>query len=275
MSNNESWMTFQSYQKNVCRFKKMLVHSGITGGHLYHHRSIFISEVSSCLPGCCWCEACGWCWSLPPPPLTRLLSGEVYSYRQSQLLRSSNLAVNVAADGGDEHIGVESGGGWLLGVDGEGWEVRSLSVPHGALQEGRRGGADGGGALLQHPPPVVEWHEEDHGDQEDGRHEAPDDHSEQLRPSLLVLDFGLRQQLDRLQLGDHGDVNGVAGPELVPDLYLDSVGCSWNRESSFTIEVNQQVLTRTEAGYGEVRPVGEVRADRGHHPTVQHLSGLC
>ena len=51
MSNNESWMTFQSYQKNVCRFKKMLVHttqwhnmwSFISSSFNIHFRSFFMS----------------------------------------------------------------------------------------------------------------------------------------------------------------------------------------------------------------------------------------
>ena len=139
----------------------------------------------------------------------------------------SNLAtaIDITADGGDEDVGVEGCGGGLVGVDGEGGELRTL--PGRRLQQRGRGGAEGGRALLQHPPPVVEGDEEDDDDEEDGRDETPEDHGQKLRSSLLVLDLGLRQQLDGLQFGHDWDVDGLTDPELVPDLDLDSVRGSW------------------------------------------------
>ena len=59
-------------------------------------------------------------------------------------LSSGRPAVQLAADGGDEHAGAEGGGGGGLGVEGVG-AVRGLQQP-------RRGGAQGGRAALQQPP---------------------------------------------------------------------------------------------------------------------------
>ena len=142
-----------------------------------------------------------------------------------------HLSVQITADGRYKHVGVEGcrcGGFRVQGA--EAGEVRGLALPlpgpPRALQERCRGGADGGGALLQHPPPVVEGHEEDDGEEEDGGDEAAQDHGQQLRSALFVLHLGLRQLFDRLQLGDQRDVDGVADPELVPDLDLHRVGGS-------------------------------------------------
>ena len=142
-----------------------------------------------------------------------------------------HLSVQITADGRYKHVGVEGcrcGGFRVQGA--EAGEVRGLALPlpgpPRALQERCRGGADGGGALLQHPPPVVEGHEEDDGKKKDGGDEAAQDHGQHLRLPLLVFHLRLRQLLDGLQLGQQRDVDGVAGPELVPDLDLHRVGCS-------------------------------------------------
>ena len=141
-----------------------------------------------------------------------------------------HLAVQITADGRYKHVGVEGCCCGLFGVQGEAGEVRDLALPlpgpPRGLQERRRGGADGGRALLKHPPPVVEGDEEDDGEEKDGGDEAAQDHGQQLRPVLLVLHLCLRQLLDGLQLSDERDVDGVADPELVPDLHLHSVGGS-------------------------------------------------
>ena len=139
---------------------------------------------------------------------------------------TSYLAVQLAADGGDEHIGVEGCGCWLFGAAGEAGEVRGLPRPPRGLQQRCRGGADAGRVLLQQSPPVVEGDEEDDGEEEDGGDEAAQDHGQQLRPPLLVLHLRLRQLLDGLQLGEQRDIDGVAGPELVPHLDLQRVGGS-------------------------------------------------
>ena len=144
---------------------------------------------------------------------------------------SPHLSVQITADGRYKHVGVEGcrcGGFRVQGA--EAGEVRGLALPlpgpPRALQERCRGGADGGGALLQHPPPVVEGHEEDDGEEEDGGDEAAQDNGQPLRLPLLVFHLRLRQLLDGLQLSDERDVDGVADPELVPDLHLHSVGGS-------------------------------------------------
>ena len=64
-------------------------------------------------------------------------------------------------------------------------------------------------------------------------HEATDDHGQDgLLPLLgVLLDLGLGQLLDWLKEGDHGDVEGLAHPELVPDLHPYRVCGAWGRES--------------------------------------------
>ena len=142
---------------------------------------------------------------------------------------TSHLAVQLTADGRDKHTGVEGCCCGLFRAAGrEAREVRrDLPGPPRVLQERRRGGADGGRrVLLQQPPPVVEGDQEEDGEEEDGCDEAAQDHGQHLRPALLVLHLRLRQLLDGLQLGQQRDVDGIAGPELVPDLDLHRVGCS-------------------------------------------------
>ena len=101
------------------------------------------------------------------------------------------------------------------------------------LEQPGRGGVQAGGAVLEQPPSVGEADEEDDQDQHHHGHEAADDHGQDgLLPLLgVLLDLGLGQLLDRLEEGDHGDVEGLAHPELVPDLHPDRVCGAWGRES--------------------------------------------
>lgn len=83
--------------------------------------------------------------------------------------------------------------------------------------------------MLQQPPSVGEGDEEDHQDQHHEGHKPADDHGQDGFVPLLsvLLDLGLGQLLDRLEEGDHGDMQGLAHPELVPDLDPDRVGGAW------------------------------------------------
>ena len=65
-------------------------------------------------------------------------------------LSSGLPAVQLAADGGDEHAGAEGGGGGGLGLEGVG--AVGLRLGGRGLQQPRRGGAQGGRAALQQPP---------------------------------------------------------------------------------------------------------------------------
>ena len=65
-------------------------------------------------------------------------------------LSSARPAVQIAADRGDEHVGVEGGGGGGLGVEGVG--AVGLRLGGRGLQQPRRGGAQRGRAALQEPP---------------------------------------------------------------------------------------------------------------------------
>ena len=64
-------------------------------------------------------------------------------------LSSGRPAVQLAADGGDEHAGAEGGGGGGLGLEGVG--AVGLRLGGRGLQQPRRGGAQGGRAALQQP----------------------------------------------------------------------------------------------------------------------------
>ena len=104
-----------------------------------------------------------------------------------------------------------------------------LLLLRAGLQQPRRGGAQGGRAVLQQSPSVGEGDEEDHQDQHHQGHQATDDHGQDgLVPLLgVLLDLGLGQLLDRLEEGDHGDMQRLAHTELVPDLDPDCVGGAW------------------------------------------------